>query len=142
MVPPRHGVTVLAYHRIGATTPVGVDLPVAQVAAQLDWLVANADTLDLDRAADIVLAEPDADRPNRPQVVLTADDGTTDWVDTLLPLLVERHLPMTWYVATRFVDEGIEFPSGGRPVSWSALRRMPWQLVSSASARTRTRTPS
>jgi peptidoglycan/xylan/chitin deacetylase (PgdA/CDA1 family) len=28
---------------------------------------------------------------------------------------------MTWYVATRFVEEQVPFPDGGRPVSWAAL---------------------
>jgi peptidoglycan/xylan/chitin deacetylase (PgdA/CDA1 family) len=55
-------------------------------------------------------------------VVLTADDGTADWVDVLLPLLVERRIPMTWYVATKFVDGQEDFPYSGVPISWPALR--------------------
>ena len=119
--PAPRGVAVLAYHRVGAATPVSVDLPVGQVAEQLDWLCASSRLLTLDDAATR-LVDPSGDPPGRPEVVLTADDGTADWTEVLLALLVDRQLAMTWYVATRFVDEGLEFPNGGRPVSWSALR--------------------
>jgi peptidoglycan/xylan/chitin deacetylase (PgdA/CDA1 family) len=115
--PKRPGVTVLAYHRVGATTAVSVDLPTAQLAEQLDWLVEHARTIDLDSAAD-QLVSPGA----APAVVLTADDGTADWTETMLPLLVARGLPITWYVATRFVDEQRPFPDAGRPATWAALR--------------------
>lgn len=118
LVPAREGVVVLAYHRVGATTPVSVDLPVAQLADQLDWLVAHTEVVDLDTALDRLAPTAKA---RGPAVVLTADDGTADWVDTLLPMLVERRLPMTWYVATAFVDEQREFPDGGRPASWGGL---------------------
>ena len=118
--PTRPGIVVLAYHRVGATTPVSVDLPVAQFADQLDWLMASADTITLDAAADHLLAlAPGA--LTRPTVVLTADDGTADWVDHLLPLLVARRLPMTWYVATQFVENQQSFPNDGMPISWSGL---------------------
>lgn len=113
--------TILAYHRFGGRTSVSVDLPVPQAADQFDWIQSCSVPLDLDTATrDLVTAVRYADK--RPRVVLTADDGTADWVDVLLPLLVERKLPMTWYVATRFVDETGSFPYDGVPVSWSGLR--------------------
>ena len=73
---------------------------------------------DATRQLTTVLAEA----PQRPQVVLTADDGTADWVDVLLPLLVDRQLPMTWYVATQFIDDSRSFPYEGIPISWAGLR--------------------
>lgn len=115
------GVTILAYHRFGGRTTVSVDLPVGQAADQFDWIGSCAVALDLGTAThDLVNAAQYDD--GRPRVVLTADDGTADWVDVLLPLLVERNLPMTWYVATRFVDEQGSFPYEGIPVSWAGLR--------------------
>lgn len=119
------GITVLAYHRFGATTPISVDLPVALVAEQLDALQAHSCVVSLDDAVETLAgtaAAPSTSPQAAPPVVLTADDGTADWVEVLLPLLVTRRLPMTWYVATRFVDEQVPFPHGGRPISWSALR--------------------
>ena len=114
------GVTVLAYHRFGATTPVSVDLPVGQIADQLDWIAACARPLSLDEAAAELAGDTGHDTSVQ-RVVLTADDGTADWVEVLLPLLVERNLPMTWYVATKFVDGHEDFPYSGVPISWAAL---------------------
>ena len=54
-------------------------------------------------------------------VVLTADDGTADWSDYVLPLLVARQLPMTWYVASQFIEEQKAFPNEGAPISWRGL---------------------
>lgn len=117
----RNGVTILAYHRFGGSTPVSVDLPLAQAEDQLDWIAGTTDTISLDEAATRLI-RPAGTPPSRPQVVLTADDGTADWVEVLLPLLVARRLPMTWYLATKFVDEREGFPYEGSPISWSALR--------------------
>lgn len=114
-------VTVLAYHRFGASTSVSVDLPIGQTKDQLDWIGSCAHTIDLDQAATLLTSGERHDRSS-PQVVLTADDGTADWVDVLLPLLVERNLPMTWYVATKFVEDQANFPYEGTPISWGALR--------------------
>lgn len=124
-----HGTTLLAYHRFGGTTPISVDLPEHQIAQQLDTLAETARVISLDTAVDELLPGSalahTRDRRRDallPTVVLTADDGTADWVEILLPLLAARGLPMTWYVATSFVDEQRDFPHGGRPITWSALR--------------------
>lgn len=120
---------MLAYHRFGGSTTVSVDLPVRQIAEQLDTLGEIARVVSIDVAVEELLPgagngrKPDRHRrPDTPTVVITADDGTSDWVEVLLPLLVARNLPMTWYVATAFVDEQRDFPHGGRPITWSALR--------------------
>jgi peptidoglycan/xylan/chitin deacetylase (PgdA/CDA1 family) len=66
------------------------------------------------------LADPDAARV--PMVAVTFDDGTADVTDLAVPVLVEHGVPATLYVATDYVDRGLEFPNGGTPTSWSALR--------------------
>src|SRR5690606_14433863 len=57
-------------------------------------------------------------------VVITFDDGTTDWVDHVLPALERHRVPATFYVATSFVDEQLEFPGDGRPLSWGGLAEL------------------
>jgi peptidoglycan/xylan/chitin deacetylase (PgdA/CDA1 family) len=54
-------------------------------------------------------------------VVVTFDDGTADVVEEALPVLAEVGVPALLYVATRFVEEGEDFPDEGRVASWSAL---------------------
>ena len=57
-------------------------------------------------------------------VVVTFDDGTADWADEVMPVLVEFGVPATFFVATAFVDECRSFPANGTPISWLALKDM------------------
>ena len=116
----RRRVVMLIYHRVGARTPSPVDLPIATFGAQLDLLAGSGRVVDLDTAVDVVHGDADPSS-EEPMVVLTFDDGTSDWVDVVLPELVERALPATFYVATDFVDRSVPFPHCGTPVSWSGL---------------------
>jgi peptidoglycan/xylan/chitin deacetylase (PgdA/CDA1 family) len=97
-----------------------MDLPTELFERQLEILsgaapVSMRQALSRLRAADGVM---DASLP----IVVTFDDGTADFVDTALPLLVQHRIPSLLYVATRFIEEGREFPRGGRPSSWAGLR--------------------
>ena len=56
-------------------------------------------------------------------IVVTFDDGTADFAEVALPILVQHQVPATLYLATDFVEGGASsFPSGARAISWSALR--------------------
>ena len=79
--------------------------------------------IDLDSASELLTSPADG-VAGPPKVVLTFDDGTADWPDVVLPALVERDLPATFYVSTDFVERGAPFPDDGRPVSWSGLAEM------------------
>jgi len=127
---PAGGVVVLAYHRVGRRTASPVDLPLSLFAAQVAELAADGRILGLDAALDL-LAGPEAPAaPASWPVVLTFDDGTTDWVDQVLPVLVEHGAPATFYVATDHVEGARRFLPDGRPISWSGLG----ELVSSGLA--------
>jgi len=115
----RPGAVALIYHRVGGRTPSPVDLPTADFLRQLDWLAENAHIIPLD---DALTPEPPGDP--RPRVVLTFDDGTADWPEIVLPALLARGMPATFYVATKHVEEGLPFPDGGTPVSWQGLAEM------------------
>lgn len=118
--PPRPGVTILIYHRVGAGTGGQMDLPPAVFDEQLSWLTANRTVLTLDDAAASIMAgDPPADG-----VVLTFDDGTTDWVEHVLPALERHDVPATFYVATDFVDRQVPFPGDGNPLDWAGLKEL------------------
>jgi len=118
-VPPRTGVTVLIYHRVGGGSASAVDLEADEFARQLAHLAEHHRLLTLDAAvAELAAAPADA----RPGVVVTFDDGTADFTDVAVPLLVEHAVPATLYAATRFVESGEPFPWGAPPASWAALR--------------------
>jgi peptidoglycan/xylan/chitin deacetylase (PgdA/CDA1 family) len=117
--PAGAGLAVLIYHRVGARTPVSVDLPTSLFRDQLALLVDRYQVLTLDQAADHLAAgEPPR---GKPPVVVTFDDGTADFCEEAVPVLVEHGVPATLYLATCFIEEGRSFPDDGTPTSWAAL---------------------
>lgn len=112
----------LIYHRVGGRSPSAVDLPAATFARQLD-LLSERRVVSLDEA--LRTDAPASTAPARaPAVVLTFDDGTADWPEVVMPMLLERGLPATFYVSTDFVERQRPFPDDGRPVSWAGLADM------------------
>lgn len=112
------GVVILIYHRVGARTGVQVDLPSSLFDRQMEMLAASGRAMGLDDAIDALgggtqsVANP---------VVVTFDDGTADFVDEAVPILVHHQVPCTLYLATDFVERGRSFPDRGLPVSWAGL---------------------
>jgi peptidoglycan/xylan/chitin deacetylase (PgdA/CDA1 family) len=122
VVPPRAGVVVLLYHRVGErSSATEIDLPAAVFEQQMAWLAARRVATDMDVALDET-AEPFDERRPRHPVVVTFDDGTADLVDVALPILARHNVPSVWYLATDFMERSREFPDGGRPLSWAGAR--------------------
>jgi peptidoglycan/xylan/chitin deacetylase (PgdA/CDA1 family) len=117
--PPRRGVVVLLYHRVGAVSGLQVDLPVGLFDEQMAELAADGRTVRLD---DALTRLRDPETPASDPVVITFDDGTADFVELALPILERHRVPAVLYVATDFVERGREFPQGGAPASWAALQ--------------------
>lgn len=118
VVPARPGATILLYHRVGTGSGSEVDLPEALFRQQVAAIAASGRACSLAQAlAWLAGTEP----PGPPPLVVTFDDGTSDVIDTALPVLVEYEVPATLYVATAFVEDNRSFPAGGRPASWRAL---------------------
>jgi peptidoglycan/xylan/chitin deacetylase (PgdA/CDA1 family) len=118
--PEAAGLVILIYHRVGARTTSQIDLATPRFEAQVAELVEAGRVVSLDEGIRRLAAADVADRP----VVLTFDDGTADWVDEALPVLVRHQAPATFYVATDFVERGVDFPGDGVPVSWSGLAEL------------------
>ena len=116
---PPLGTTVLIYHRVGGGSYSAVDHPVPLFRAQMEQLAVGGSVIGLDRAIDGLR---DCERSSA--VVVTFDDGTSDWEEHVLPVLVEFGIPATFYVATAFVDEQRCWPNGAQPVSWAGLAAM------------------
>ncbi|MEM8705237.1 MAG: polysaccharide deacetylase family protein [Actinomycetota bacterium] len=115
--PAASGLVVLIYHRVGAHTPVRVDLPTEVFDDQIAELAATTEVLRIDDAVSRLAAGEDLTGAS----VVTFDDGTVDFVDEALPVLERHRVPATLYVATRHVEERIDFPDEGRVISWQAL---------------------
>src|SRR5207248_7220409 len=119
IVPPPRGVVLLQYHRVGRRAPLEIDLPLARFEEQMA-LLANerrATTLDRSLALLACVSVPEVDA-----VVVTFDDGTADFADCAVPVLMRYGIPVVLYVATAFVEYQRPFPHEGVPLSWAALR--------------------
>lgn len=114
------GFVVLIYHRVGARTPVSVDLPRSLFADQLAALAADWAPVSLDDAVPLLAGS--GEPPGGPRIGVTFDDGTVDFTEEAVPELVAHGVPATLYVATDFIESGRPFPDEGRPTSWAALR--------------------
>ena len=118
-LPAPRGTVVLIYHRVGAHSALDVDLATPDFERQVAWLAHDQRTVRLEGSLEAMQSGAD---PDRHQIVVTFDDGTADFADTALPILVEHRVPVTLYLATAFVEEQRRFPDDGRPLSWAALR--------------------
>ena len=126
---PRRGLVVLIYHRVGRRSDMEVDLPLEMFADQIAWLRATLPIVSLDDGLAWVMA-PDDDDPEPDdgawiddlRVAVTVDDGTIDFAELALPILLEYEVPSTLYVTTEFVEDQVEFPHDGVPLTWAALR--------------------
>jgi peptidoglycan/xylan/chitin deacetylase (PgdA/CDA1 family) len=113
---PQPGVVVLIYHRVGGGSGLEVDLERDVFDAQMHEVASRAVTLD---AGLVAMASSPAGGAD--PVVVSFDDGTADFAEHALPVLVRHGVPVVLYLATRFVEEQQEFPGDGRPLSWAAL---------------------
>jgi peptidoglycan/xylan/chitin deacetylase (PgdA/CDA1 family) len=114
------GVTILTYHRVGGGTPDERDLDQADFAAQVDVL-ADANVVSLDDAARRLEAGDHGS-----SVVLTFDDGFADIYHNAWPLLRERRLPFTLFLATAYIGnrmqwEGSTARADGVALSWQQI---------------------
>src|SRR5215471_11828996 len=115
MLRPGGGVVVLAYHQVGAPDDSEVNLPVPLFEDHVALIHEHAEVISLDAAVDELAAASTTDNgapspdPRRQRVVITFDDGTADFVEHALPVLVKHRLPVTLYLATEFVESGRSF---------------------------------
>ncbi|HEX9505793.1 MAG TPA: polysaccharide deacetylase family protein, partial [Acidimicrobiia bacterium] len=93
-------------------------LPLPAFAEQMAFLAAHRTLVSL---SDGLARIADPSSPRDPLVAITFDDGTADFVDVALPVLVEHQVPVTLYVATDFLERNRPFPDDGVPISWAAL---------------------
>lgn len=110
---------ILAYHRVGGGSDSPVDLDPALFDHQMVELAESGRVITLDDAVELLAEGQEAETQ---PVVVTFDDGTPDLVEVALPILERHRIPITLYLATGFVEDGIGFWSpDDRPLTWDAL---------------------
>ena len=121
-------VPILYYHRVqaipaayptwSAAAPTPVQRPTtccpAAFAAQLDWLLQHGYTTILPR--DLVAHwDHGAPLPARP-VIISFDDGSRDWVRTVLPMLKAHGMVAEFYLTLDAIEHG--------NLTWTEVRRL------------------
>ena len=109
-------VVVLFYHRVADHVPNEWTTPTRTFHKQLDWLTARFDIVSLEDAQSRLRFGFN----QRPAVSITFDDGYADNMDFALPLLLERGIPFTYFVASQHALQEIPFPhdvEAGNPLA-------------------------
>lgn len=118
------GATILIYHRVGGGSPDERDVRLRDFEAQADRLV-QAPVVALDEAVQRLRRGDQS-----PTVVLTFDDGFADVYSNAWPLLRERRLPFTVYVASAYIGGTMHWEgstakdTGADALSWDQLGEM------------------
>ena len=106
--------TVLAYHRVADHDAPGFDAYCRNVSAtpaefrgQMDYAAEHFNPVSLDQVEAALGGGPHL--PRRPLLV-TFDDGYHDNLAAAWPMMRERGIPMTIFLATGFVGGGCAFP--------------------------------
>ena len=96
---------VLMYHRfsddVDSSCGLFGSVSESELRDQLDYITQNFAVIPLQKLVDEVLAK----RVLPPRsLVITVDDGYSDFYDTAFPIFREYNLPVTLFVATDFVE--------------------------------------
>ena len=121
---PAEGASLLIYHRVGGGSTDELDVTASAFELQLD-LLADVDVVSLDDALDRL-----ADNDASPRFVLTFDDGFADLYEHAWPLLRERRLPFTVYLASAYMGAAMQWEgatardSTAPGLTWAQLAEM------------------
>lgn len=115
-------VRVLFYHRVADRYPNAWTLSNQEFERQIRWLAERYDIVSLEEAQRRI-----AQGNDQPTVAITFDDGYADNFDFAIPLLLNRRIPFTYFVASNHVLQGEPFPHdvvAGRPLPPNTLEQL------------------
>ncbi len=95
----------LFYHRIADSQPNPWTTSRAVFARQIEWMQQHLDLISLGE-----LQRRLVEGNRRPAVCITFDDGYSENCDWALPYLIERGVPVTYFIATQLILDGSPFP--------------------------------
>jgi hypothetical protein len=113
----KDGVTILIYHRIGTNDRSSVTIGVEDFENQIAVIAESGRAITLNQALSRLEAGD-----STPGVVVTFDDGTSDFTDIAVPIMVRHRVASLLYAETAPITSGTASSSGCPPTSWAALR--------------------
>jgi peptidoglycan/xylan/chitin deacetylase (PgdA/CDA1 family) len=79
-------------------------------------------TISLYQLREYIVSNNPATLPKKP-VIITFDDGSSDWFDIVYPVLSKHKFKATFFVITNDDIRG-KFPSGDTPLNWEKMNQM------------------
>lgn len=95
------GCVVLIYHRVGVASDLFPNLDVGNFQAQMEWLTRNCNVI----APEELRARAAWGSPDRPNVLVTFDDGYRDYFDHAYPVLKRHGIRALNFLCTHFNDD-------------------------------------
>jgi len=96
----------LFYHRVADTNLNPWTITCDDFQRQIDWLESNFEIVDLRESQRRVKSGFN----DRPTISITFDDGYSENCDFALPMLIERRIPVTYFVTTYHTTQQKPFP--------------------------------
>ena len=100
--PRTPGCVVLNYHRVGIASDPFPNLDVSNFRAQMAWLQRNCNVI---APEDFRARAMSGESTNKPNVMVTFDDGYRDYFDHAYPVLRQYGIHAMNFLCTRFVDD-------------------------------------
>ncbi len=89
-------VFVLFYHRVADSSPNPWTMSCQEFARQIDWIEMNFQVVDLQECQRRI----NSGFNKQPTLAITFDDGYAENCEFALPLLIERRIPVTYFVTS------------------------------------------
>lgn len=99
-------IIVLFYHRIANTHPNDWSIDFATFRQQIEWMSDRFDMISLEEVQRRIRSGCN----DRPAVSITFDDGYAENCEQGLPFLIEKNVPVTYFVTTEHTTKQIPFP--------------------------------
>ncbi len=96
----------LLYHRVADVHPNSWTISWERFRYQMDWLRERFDVVSLAEAQMRIAAGVNT----RPTVCITFDDGYSENCDKAIPWLIEKRIPVTYFVTSDNILSGRPFP--------------------------------
>jgi peptidoglycan/xylan/chitin deacetylase (PgdA/CDA1 family) len=109
-------ISVLFYHRVADVHSNSWTISCSQFLSQMEWLVRNYEVISLDECQERIASG----RNERPSVAITFDDGYAENLEFAIPWLMERSIPLTYFVTLGNILSGEPFPhdvAAGQPLA-------------------------
>ncbi len=101
MLVARHGVRILAYHGVETPPSTPFSVTVENFEAQMAYLAAKYDVVDL---ATVLKWQRGEYQSDRPMIVLTFDDGFRNNLQFAAPILQRHGLPASFFIIAGKLD--------------------------------------